>query len=278
MKKTVRIFLVSILLLTIVSYLSPVYALSSTGKHSYTDPEGDMYTDYVTDDGYLDMRDLTGLSLEWDSNTLTISITVKDLTNTTAAWNNTGFTITISNGTGGTEWLPQWSSTHFDTTTAEEALWEYCILIQNITAEDGLKYCYVVDSGYNYEPFATHGVEVEFPEANNVTVHVPWDAIGGFSSYGDEFYVCAFSFYCYAYGTASTGDLLTKYLDHMSPSNSRTVNPHPDWGNDPEGYPKYEVIIGDCYVVPEFMIVVLLVALIAFSVAMVAIRRKLAKR
>ncbi len=269
MKKSVRIFLVSILLLTMVSYLSPVYALSSTGKHSYTDPEGDMYTDYVTDDGYLDMRDLTGLSLEWDSNTLTISITVKDLTNTTAAWNNTGFTITISNGTGGTEWLPQWSSTHFDTTTAEEALWEYCILIQNITAEDGLKYCYVVDSGYNYEPFATHGVEVEFPEANNVTVHVPWDAIGGFSSYGDEFYVCAFSFYCYAYGTKSSHEKPTKYLDHISPSNSKEAIPHPEWGTDPDGYLIYEVIIDDCYIIPEFSdIFLIIVFLIIVAISM----------
>lgn len=258
----------------LAAYIAPVNALSSTGHFYYSDPTGDIYTEYCTDDGFMSMRDLTGLIIDWNSTMLSITISVSELINTTAAWNNTGYTITISYTDGGNEWWPQWSSTHFNTTTASEALWEYCILIQNITASGGTKYCYVVDTSYTYTEFGALGVTVEFPSANNITVHIPWDVIGGFELYGDEFYVCAGSFYCYAYGTQATGDILTKFIDHVSPSNEKTIIVHSDWGSDPEGYPKYEVIIGDFYVVPEFSsILIILLALILASASVVAIKK-----
>ena len=259
----------SILMICVV----PVNALPSTGHVYYSDPTGDMYTEYCTDDGYMAMRDLTGLIMDWNSTVLSITISVNELTNTTAAWNNTGYTITISYTDGGNEWWPQWSSTHFNTTTAANAQWEYCILIQNITVSGGTTYCYVVDTSYTYTEFETLGVTVDFPSANNITVYIPWDVIGGFNSYGDEFYVCAGSFYCYAYGTQATGDILTKFLDHVSPSNEKTIIVHSDWGSDPEGYPKYEVIIGDFYIVPEFSSVLVLLALMLVGSSAVAIKK-----
>ena len=261
------------ILSTLAMYVAPASALSPTGHIYYSDPTNDVYTEYCTDDGYMSMRDLTGLIVDWNSTMLSITISVSELINTTAAWNNTGYTITISYTGGGQEWWPQWSSTHFNTTTAADALWEYCILVQNITADSGTKYCYIVDTSYTYTEFSTLGVTVDFPSANNITVYIPWDAIGGFESYGDEFYICAGSFYCYAYGTQATGDILTKFLDHISPSNEKTIIVHPDWGSDPEGYPKYEVIIGDFYVVPEFSMLMLLALIIAGSSVLVAAKK-----
>ena len=74
-------------------YVAPVSALSSTGHLYYSDPTNDVYTEYCTDDGYMSMRDLTGLIIDWNSTVLSITISVNELTNTTAAWNNTGYTI-----------------------------------------------------------------------------------------------------------------------------------------------------------------------------------------
>lgn len=259
----------------------PARALPNTGGIHFSDPTGDVFTDYCNDDGYFPMRDITGLNVTWNTTTLTITLSVNTLTNTTAAWNNTGFTITIGTGTDGNDWWPQWSSTHFNQTTAATANWTYAILVQNITAEGGLAYSYVCNVTWHYTPFADLGITVEIPTtpANVIIVRVPWDAIGGFDAYGDTFYVSAGSFYCYAYGPAATGDVPTKYLDHVGAESDRIIIPHPDWGFDPDGYDKYEVIIGNFSVVPEFQTIWLLCAIMFVAITFqVLIKKKTHKQ
>jgi len=269
--------LLAILLVTAVSInIIPAKALPSTGTYSITDPENDVFTDYCTDDGYFPMRDITTLNVTWDETALTITLQVATLTNTTAAWNNTGFTITIGNGTDGNDWWPQWSSTHFNSTTAGIANWTYAILVQNVTTEEGLAYCYVCNVTWGYIPFTDLGITVEIPlsPANTIVVRVPWDAIGGIDNYGNVFYACAGSFFCYAYGPNATGNLLTKFLDHVGFNNEKTVIPRPEWGYDPEGYDKYEVIIGDYNVIPEFPILWLLLAVFLMITALTLATKK----
>lgn len=260
--RKVELLLAVLLVMAISIYVLPVNALPATGSWSATDPSGDVYTEYCDNDGYFPMRDITALNMTWDETTLTITLEVATLTNTTAAWNNTGFTITIGNGTDGNEWWPQWSSTHFNQTTAAIGNWSYAILVQNVTAEGGLAYSYVCNVTWQYTSFTDLGITVEIPTspANTIIVRVPWEAIGGFGSYGEVFYVSAGSFYCYAYGPAATGDLLTKFLDHIGFNNEKIIVPQPEWGHDPDGYDKYEVIIGDYNVIPEFPILWLLFA------------------
>ncbi|MEM2703150.1 MAG: hypothetical protein QXR45_08320 [Candidatus Bathyarchaeia archaeon] len=258
----------------------PVKALESTGSVKVSDPEGDLFIDYCNDDGYFLMRDITSLNVTWDSSILTIILTVATLTNTTAAWNNTGFAITIGNGTDGNEWWPQWSSTRFNQTTAAKGNWMYTILVQNVTSESGLAYSYVCDVGWRYTPFSDLGITVEIPTtpANTIIVKVPWEAIGGFDAYGDEFYVNAGSFYCYAYGPAATGDILTKYLDHVGAESDRIIVPQPGWGHDPDGYDKYEVIIGNYIIVPEFQMIWLICLLFIVATLPILAGKKFRKQ
>jgi hypothetical protein len=272
------------LLFTVVVLFSiltlPTMALPNTGSAEFSDATGDVFTDYCNDDGYFPMRDITGLNVTWDSTTLTIKLSVATLTNTTAAWNNTGFAITIGNGTDGNEWWPQWSSTHFNQTTAATANWTYAILVQNVTAEDGLAYSYLCNVTWQFTPFTDLGITVEIPDtpANTIVVSVPWNAIGGFNAYGDEFYVSAGSFFCYAYGPAATGNIPTKYLDHIGAESDRIIIPQPSWGYDPDGFDKYEVIIGNYSVVPEFPIIWLVcIVLIAIAVLML-VKNKIYKQ
>lgn len=260
--RKVELLLAVLLVMAISIYVLPVNALPATGSWSATDPTDDVFTDYCDDDGYFPMRDITALNMTWDETTLTITLEVATLTNTTAAWNNTGFTITIGNGTGGNNWWPQWSSTNFNQTTAAIANWTYAILVQNVTAEGGLAYSYVCNVTWNYIPFTDLGITVEIPTspANTIIVRVPWEAIGGFDSYGDVFYACAASFYCYGYGVGVPPVVISKFLDHIGFDNEKIVIVHEDWGFDPDGYPKYEVIIGDYNIIPEFPILWLLFA------------------
>lgn len=265
------------LLILLALYVRPSYALPSTGTFSETDPSGDVYTLYSIDDGFMPMRDITAMNLTWDSTTLTIVIKVATLTNTTAAWNNTGFKVTLGNGTGGQEWLTEWSSTHFNQTTAATADFIYCVEVQNVTASDGLKYCYVADSSYNYRNFTSQGVTVEIPStpANTIIIRVPWTAIGGMALYSTAIYSDGFSFYCYGYGVGTPPAVIQKFMDIISPQNNATIVPQPTWGTDPDGFDKYEVIIGTYYtVVPEFPVLwILLGTMLTISMLLVTLKK-----
>jgi len=265
-----------IAVLLLFMYARPANALSTTGTFALTDPTDDVYTTYSIDDGYMPMRDLTYFNMTWDATTLTITLKVATLTNTTAAWNNTGFMITISNGTGGQEWLPQWSNTHFNTTLAPYGPWIYCVAVQNVTAIGGLNYSYIVNTSWDYLNFTSQGVTVDIPDspANTIIISVPWTAIGNITKYASVFYSVAASFYCYNYGTATTGDAGQKFLDLVSPSNDYTVTPQPSWGHDPDGYDKYEVQFVDYGVVPEFPSMWLVFGALAILSVAIAVGKK----
>jgi hypothetical protein len=263
------LLLVPLLLCTV-----PAHALPSTGTFALTRSTHNVYTLYSTDDGYMPMRELLGLNLTWDSTTLTITITVATLTNTTAAWNNTGFTVTLGNGLSTINWLPQWSSTHFNA-TSPLGNWTYCVLVQNVTG--GLGYSYVENTSYAYIPFSTLGATIDIPTtpANTIIAKIPWTALGGMLS-SDLIYVTGSSYYCYAYGTAATGTLLTKFLDVISLTNSYAVIPQSSWGYDPDGYVKYEVVLLDYGTLPEFSVIWLLFCgLLTFSAVMLFAKKKL---
>jgi hypothetical protein len=252
----------------------PANALPSTGTYALTQSTHSVYTTYSTDDGYMPMRELLGLNLTWDTTALTITMTVATLTNTTAAWNNTGFTVTLSNGSVGQQWLPQWSSTHFNA-TSPLGNWTYCVLIQNVTG--GLGYSYVVNTAYNYNPFSNVSATISIPTtpANTIVATVPWAALAGMQS-SDTLYVTASSYYCYSYGTAATGTLLTKFIDLISPANHYAVIPQPSWGYDPDGYSKYEVVLLDYGTFPEFPVIWLLLgALLTVGAVMLFAKKKL---
>jgi len=280
-----RFFLVTLLSAFLFScFVSPGLAITETGTYTATDPDNDIFDNatYVFDDGYLDMREITGIDYTWDATNLTVTITVKDLTDTTEAWMNTGFQISLGNGTDGQEWFSQWSGVHFNVTLMPEAKWLYLLCPQNMSSANGLKNSYLVDTTWAYIPFEDVNITAWASEATNtITVVAPWTAIGGREIYDPNLYSAAVSFYCFAYGPETTDTGLPggqKFLDHICPTNDVTIIPHPEWGQDPDGYDEYEAIIGDIHIVPEFPVIpVFLMATVAILVVSLHSRKVLKK-
>jgi len=279
MKRKIKLLSI-MLLIPLVLYVLPAYAIPSPASFSATDPSGDVYTLYSNDDGYMPMRDITGMNLSWDSTTLTITIEVVALTNTTAAWNNTGFKVSLGNGTGGQEWLPEWSSTHFNQTTAAIANYTYSVEVQNVTDTGGLKdsyVVYVVGGTYTYRNFTSQGVTVEIPSTpnNTIIIRVPWTAVGGIEMYSTAIYAVGTSFYCYGYGVGTPPAVIQKFMDVISPQNNVTIVPQPTWGTDPDGFDKYEAIIGTYYtIIPEFPTTLILLGTLLIITMLIVVAKK----